>query len=101
MDGLIDGADYGIIDNSVQFPGTTGYHNGDLNFDGVIDGADYGVIDNAVQLQDTPLIPPTQFGSAAFGATSVAAVPEPAATSLVAFASVALFTRRRRRRRST
>jgi len=97
MDGSIDGADYGLIDNYVQFPGTTGYHNGDINFDGVIDGADYGIIDNAIQLQGDPLIPPTQFGSAAMSALGVSAVPEPAATSLVAFASVALLARRRRR----
>jgi len=55
LDGLIDGADYGIIDNYVQFPGTSGYWNGDFNYDGVIDGADYGVIDNSIQLQGEPL----------------------------------------------
>jgi hypothetical protein len=55
LDGLIDGADYGLIDNYVQFPGTSGYWNGDFNYDGVIDGADYGLIDNAIQLQGEPL----------------------------------------------
>ena len=55
LDGLVDGADYGTIDNWVQFPGTSGYWNGDFNFDGVIDGADYGIIDNSVQLQSGPL----------------------------------------------
>jgi hypothetical protein len=55
FDGLVDGADYGIIDNYVQFPGTDGYMNGDFNYDGVIDGADYGLIDNSVQLQGAPL----------------------------------------------
>jgi hypothetical protein len=55
LDGLVDGADYGTIDNYVQFPGTTGYWNGDINFDGVIDGADYGLIDNSVQLQGDAL----------------------------------------------
>jgi hypothetical protein len=55
LDGLIDGADYGTIDNWVQFPGTSGYFNGDFNFDGVIDGADYGIIDNSVQFQGEPL----------------------------------------------
>jgi hypothetical protein len=55
FDGLVDGADYGVIDNYVQFPGTNGYVNGDFNFDGVIDGADYGIIDNTVQLQGPPL----------------------------------------------
>jgi hypothetical protein len=55
LDGLIDGADYGIIDNYVQFPGTSGFWNGDFNFDGLIDGADYGLIDNAIQLQGEPL----------------------------------------------
>jgi hypothetical protein len=64
----------------------------------VIDGADYGIIDNSIQLQGDPLIPPTQFGvAAAMSASGVSAVPEPAATSLVACASVALLARRRRR----
>jgi hypothetical protein len=55
LDGTLDGADYGIIDNYVQLPGTNRYENGDFNFDGVIDGADYGLIDNAIQLQGVPL----------------------------------------------
>jgi hypothetical protein len=55
LDGSIDGADYGIIDNYVQFPGTNGFGLGDFNYDGVIDGADYGLIDNAVQFQGVPL----------------------------------------------
>ena len=54
FDGIVDGADYGTIDNWVQF-GVSGYGNGDFNFDGVIDGADYGVIDNTIQFQGLPL----------------------------------------------
>ena len=55
LDGAIDGADYGQIDNWVQFPGASGYANGDFNYDGIIDGADYGMIDNSIQLQGAPL----------------------------------------------
>ena len=55
LDGLLDGADYGLIDNYIQFPGTTGWGNGDFNYDGVIDGADYGILDNAIQLQGPPV----------------------------------------------
>ena len=55
LDGVIDGGDYGIIDNFIQAPGATGYFNGDFNYDGVIDGGDYGVIDNNIQAQDGPL----------------------------------------------
>jgi len=51
LDGLVDGGDYGTLDNWIQFPGTSGYWNGDVNFDGVIDGADYGTLDNSIQLQ--------------------------------------------------
>jgi hypothetical protein len=46
---------YGLIDNYVQFRGTSGYANGDFNYDGLIDGADYGLIDNSAQLQGVPL----------------------------------------------
>jgi ELWxxDGT repeat protein len=55
LDGVIDGGDYGIIDNFVQVPSAFGYFNGDFNYDGVIDGGDYGVIDNNIQAQGTPL----------------------------------------------
>jgi hypothetical protein len=55
LDGVIDGGDYGVIDNFVQVPNAFGYFNGDFNFDGVIDGGDYGVIDNNIQAQGTAL----------------------------------------------
>jgi hypothetical protein len=55
LNGFIDAADYGIIDNWVQFPGTDGYANGDFNYDGLIDAVDYGYIDNSIQLQGPPL----------------------------------------------
>jgi hypothetical protein len=55
LDGVIDGGDYGIIDNNVQVPNAFGYFNGDFNYDGVIDGGDYGVIDNNIQAQGAPL----------------------------------------------
>jgi Ca2+-binding RTX toxin-like protein len=49
LDGLVDGEDYGVIDNFVQVPGVNGYTNGDFNYDGVIDAGDYGIIDAAAQ----------------------------------------------------
>jgi hypothetical protein len=55
LNGYVDAADYGYIDNYVQFPGTSGYANGDFNYDGVIDAEDYGMIDNTIQLQGPPL----------------------------------------------
>jgi autotransporter-associated beta strand protein len=96
LDGLIDGADYGVIDNWVQFPGSSGYANGDINYDGVIDGADYGVIDNAVQLQGAPF-PSGTYGAAGAGLAGVAAVPEPAAGGGLMMIAVGLLLRLRRR----
>jgi autotransporter-associated beta strand protein len=100
MDGLVDGADYGVIDNSVQFPGTEGYANGDFNYDGIIDGADYGIIDNTVQLQSAPF-PGVTFGAAAAassgGIAGVTAVPEPSACGFAIIGAAALLGRRRRR----
>ena len=63
MNGYIDAADYGSIDNWVQFPGTDGYANGDFNFDGVIDAADCGIIDNTIQLGGPSLLPSTGPGN--------------------------------------
>ena len=92
LDGRIDGADYGTIDNSVQFPGAAGYANGDFNYDGVIDGADYGIIDNSFQLQGPPMSPAAALSAAS---SSVTPVPEPSAA--VAFTLLSLGARRRRR----
>ena len=97
FDGLVDGADYGIIDNNVQFPGTDGYANGDLNYDGVVDGADYGIIDNTIQLQGAPF-PGVTFGAASAGA-DLTAVPEPVSIGVVGLAGAMGMLRRRRRHR--
>jgi hypothetical protein len=55
LDGVIDGGDYGQIDNNAQVSGAWAYFNGDFNYDGVIDGGDYGVIDNNIQAQGAAL----------------------------------------------
>jgi autotransporter-associated beta strand protein len=100
FDGLVDAADYGVIDNWVQFPGSDGYANGDLNYDGVIDAADYGIIDNTIQLQGAPF--PGVNGAFANGSSGshagVTAVPEPSAACGFAILAARLFARRRRLR---
>jgi hypothetical protein len=93
LDGVIDGGDYGIIDNFAQIPGASGYANGDFNYDGVIDGGDYGIIDNNIQAQGAPF--PTSSGSV--GLASVSAVPEPTACGFAIVAGAGLLARRRRR----
>jgi hypothetical protein len=93
LDGVIDGGDYGTIDNFVQVPGADGYANGDFNYDGVIDGGDYGVIDNNIQAQGAAF---STGGSV--GLAGLTAVPEPAAASLVLIAGAAAAGLRRRRR---
>jgi hypothetical protein len=90
FDGIVDGADYGFIDDSVQFPGRDGYSNGDLNYDGIIDGADYGIIDNTIQLQGDPI-------PVGGGIAGVTAVPEPSAAIGLLGASAAWLIRRHRR----
>jgi hypothetical protein len=98
FDGLVDGADYGTIDNYVQFPGSDGYANGDFNYDGVIDGADYGIIDNTIQLQGPPIS--ASGAAASAGIPGVTAVPEPASPSVLGVAAASLLGRRWRRSRS-
>jgi autotransporter-associated beta strand protein len=98
LDGVIDGGDYGVIDNFVQVPGADGYFNGDFNYDGVIDGGDYGVIDNNIQAQGAAFS--TAGASAPESVSSVSAVPEPSACGL-AILTAAVMTARRRRRNSS
>jgi len=93
LDGLVDAADYGVIDNWVQFPGTSGYANGDINYDGVIDAGDYGIIDNTIQLQGAPI----PINGAPVGLLDLTAVPEPASLWALALAAKVLVTRRPRR----
>jgi hypothetical protein len=95
FDGLVDAADYGVIDNFVQFPGTDGYANGDFNYDGIIDAGDYGIIDNTIQLQGLPF---ATGSGASVGAVS--AVPEPAVGfSLAMLASMTFASHAQRARR--
>jgi hypothetical protein len=89
LDGLVDATDYGILDNSFQFPGTyEGYAYGDINFDGVIDASDYGILDNSFQVQGPPLT--------TSGLAGVTAVPEPGSACLLLGLAGALWARRRR-----
>ena len=114
FNGYVDVADYGVIDNWIQVPGTSGYANGDFNYDGVIDAADYGIIDNSIQLQGAPIPLLTvsmgassaaMSGDLAMASTSgsaatlsgVTAVPEPSACGLAIVAAAGLLGRRRRR----
>jgi hypothetical protein len=89
---LIDGGDYGVIDNNVQIAGASGYHNGDFNYDGVIDGGDYGIIDNNIQSQGAPF--PTSGSLALDGVT---AIPEPSVFGFASLiiAAAAISSRRR------
>ena len=108
LDGLVDGADYGTLDNWIQFPGTSGYANGDVNYDGVIDGADYGVLDNSIQLQG-PLLSTSGSGASAkpgasapgsgAGADFAVAVPEPSSASVVTVTLLTVASVYRRRRK--
>jgi hypothetical protein len=102
LDGLIDGGDYGIIDNNVQIPGADSYYNGDFNYDGVIDGGDYGIIDNNIQAQGAPfpVSGAVASESAVGGLSGVTAVPEPASLSVLGIAAASLLGRWRRRRSS-
>jgi hypothetical protein len=93
LDGLIDGGDYGIIDNNVQIPGADSYFNGDFNYDGVIDGGDYGIIDNNIQAQGAPF--PV---SGSVGLAGVTAIPEPSACGFAIVTAAAAGMLRRRRR---
>jgi hypothetical protein len=82
LDGSIDGDDFGQIDSGFS-ANLKGYFNGDFNYSGKIDADDYFLIDANYGRQGAPI------------ASGAAAVPEPAALSLMV-ASFAIAARRRR-----
>jgi predicted outer membrane repeat protein len=86
LDGVIDGGDYGVIDNFVQVPSASGYANGDFNYDGVVDGGDYGVIDNNIQAQG-PTFPTIGSATASATLSGVPPVAEPASLTILALAA--------------
>jgi hypothetical protein len=100
LNGLVNGADYALIDTSFGIESSshvavTGWSHGDFNYDGVVDGTDYSLIDNtrnqltASGLSSTPL---ALFGSLA----STSAVPEPTTLGLLGIGAMGLLGRRRR-----
>ena len=92
LDGQITGDDYFQIDSA--FPASAhGWINGDFNYDGVINGDDYFIIDSNFPAQGAP------FPTSAAPVAGVIAVPEPAALSLAALATLPLLRRRRTRRK--
>jgi hypothetical protein len=94
LDGKVDGSDYSLIDNGYANH-MTGFYNGDYNYDGVIDGSDYTLMDNAFNSQAASFGPSAEV-AAITSLVAPAAVPEPAAVTLVCLGSAALVLRRRR-----
>jgi hypothetical protein len=100
LDGKVDGSDYSRIDNG-YLTHATGWNNGDFNYDNVIDGSDYTLIDNAFNAQGgaiaSEIANPSVTATAQIAGSSAAAVPEPAAMSLLAIGAAGVLGRRRRK----
>jgi hypothetical protein len=99
LDGVVDGSDYSIIDNSYAMEQTgsgaiTGWGNGDFNYDGVVDGSDYTLIDNAFNSQGVAMTASIAAAVAPGGGTS--AVPEPTSIFLLSAGAAGVLGRRRR-----
>ncbi len=99
LDGVVDGSDYSIIDNSYAMEQTgsgaiTGWGNGDFNYDGVVDGSDYTLIDNAFNSQGVAMTASIASAVAPGGGTS--AVPEPTSIFLLSAGAAGVLGRRRR-----
>jgi len=93
LDRKINIDDYGRIDAGVGQSGSVhGWYNGDFNYDGAINIDDYGIIDGNIGSQGAPMGASMPGGSFA---SSVAAVPEPAAVSLFGLGLLAVRRRRR------
>ncbi len=93
LDGVVNGSDYTLIDNSFNTGAPATWRDGDFNYDGVINGDDYILLDNAFNFE----------GSASYAATFIAgptaqvsSVPEPSSVAALILGSTTLLSRRRR-----
>ena len=91
LNGVVDGADYGLIDVGNGSGGALGgWLFGDFDYNGTIDGADYGLIDVGNGGQLGPLV----------SQGSVQSVPEPGMASLAMVGLLGFVARRNRAARS-
>jgi fibronectin-binding autotransporter adhesin len=92
LNGVINGADYALLDTGFGLH-QTGWQHGDFNYDGVVNGTDYALIDNTFnQITATSATP-----LAIVAAASVSsAVPEPTTLGLIGIGAMGLLGRRRR-----
>jgi hypothetical protein len=84
FDGAVDGTDLAILRSHFGYAGSPFRSYGDANGDGAVDGADFVVWQRQVGSM-APVSPPP-----------AAAIPEPSAMALLAFAVAALVANRRR-----
>ncbi len=101
MDGVVNGSDYTLIDNSFNSGAPPTWRNGDFNYDGKINGDDYIQIDNAFNSEGSASYASEPAGPTEIIATAtqqIAAVPEPASVCVLGLAAVGLMERRRRRK---
>jgi hypothetical protein len=100
LDGKVDGSDYSRIDASyaAETPGhpISGWLSGDFNYDDVVDGSDYTLIDNTFNIEGAQLTATiASIASPTAQIASTAAVPEPAAMSMLGITALGLLRRRR------
>ena len=107
MDGVVNGSDYTLIDNSFNSGAAATWRNGDFNYDGAINGDDYMLIDNSFNTEGSTSFAATPAGPAEMIAsnTEIVAdgvaspqVPEPASLGLLGIGAISLLGQRRRRR---
>lgn len=85
LDGVVDGADYKIANESIAL-GRTGFAAGDVNLDGVIDDRDLSLIDGNVG--------GAVIGLPGGGTESVRSIPEPMALTVMPVGAVLMRRRR-------
>ncbi len=104
LDGVVNGSDYTLIDNSFNTGAPATWRNGDFNYDGVVNGDDYMLIDNSFNMEGSTSFATVPVAPAEMIATDTAqifeasstAVPEPGSLTLACVLTCGLLARRRR-----
>ena len=106
LDYKVNGTDFNLMATNFNQAVTNGWDKGDFNYDGKVNGTDFVLLaNNFNQFASQSAVSSADLAAldsfAAANGISLASVPEPVSTGILAIAGLGILTRRRRSQRQT